>query len=96
MQHLSHLEQEAAAYRQQPSVQSAPGSVTHESCYHYQASRDNCIGQEAPMFSSSAPAHTISLLPAVRTSIPLPLQKQVRTEIRNRFMLYLDTDVPRR
>ena len=96
LQHLSHLEQEAADYRQQASVQSVPESVTQELCYHHQDLHDNHLGQEVLMFSSSAPADTMSLLPPVRTSIPSTLQKQVRRKILNRLMSCLNIDAPQR
>ncbi len=77
MQHLSRLEQEAADYRQHPSVQSAPEAVTQKPRYQHQDSHGQHLGQEATMFSSSAPAHLTSHLPPVRTSIPFLLQQQV-------------------
>ena len=80
MQHLSRLEQEAADYRQHPSIQSAPETVTQKLRYQYQDLSDKHLGQEALTFSSSAPAHLMSHLPPVRTSIPLLLQQQVRRD----------------
>ena len=81
MQHLSPLEQEAADCRQHHSLESSPKSTRHELCYQYQNSPDKHLGQEAVVFSSSAPAHMVTQLPPIRTSIPSLQPKQVRRKL---------------
>ena len=78
MQQLSRLEQETADSRQHHSLQPAPRSVTHKLRYQCQDTPDKHLGQEAVMISSSAPAHMMTQLPPIRTSIPSLSPKQVR------------------
>ena len=81
MQCLSHLGQKTTKYRQHPSVQSAPESATYtvggNSYLSSGLAEERHTGREALFYSSSAPAHMMSHLAPVRTSIPLPVQKQV-------------------
>ena len=82
MQHLSRLEHKAVKCRQHPSVRSAPESATHMlGINNYQSSDlpEIHLDQEEHILSSSAPAHMMSHLPPVRTSIPSAMKKQVRT-----------------
>lgn len=77
MEQLNGLQQEGQS-RLRASLQSAPLSTpAHTLPYQSPDHPDRHIGQDAMSFCSSAPAHMMSHLPAIRTSIPVPVPKQV-------------------
>ena len=74
---LNGLQQEGQS-RQRLSLQSTPDSTpAHTLPYQSPDHPDRHVGQEAMSFCSSAPAQMMSHLPAIRTSIPVPVLKQV-------------------
>ena len=75
-----------AQYRLQPSVQSAPQNYAHRKHRQHTDQLECSLAHEAVQSSSDAPTDTMSHLPAVRTSAPVPALKQVL------YMLDLDVN----
>ena len=76
IEQLGCLRQEAQ-YRLQPSVQSAPQNYAHRKHCQRTDQLERSLAHEAVQSSSDAPTDTISHLPAIRTSAPVPALKQV-------------------
>ena len=74
--HLGLLHQEAQ-YRLQPIVQSVPEHCTHRKHPQHSDQLECSLAHEPVHFSSNTPADMTSRQPAIRTSAPLPVHKQV-------------------
>ncbi len=77
IEQLGYLHQEVQ-YKPQPSVQSAPKSSNHWLRFREPERPESILGQEAMHLSSSAAPHLAFPLPALRTSMPVSVPKQVR------------------
>ena len=76
MDQLGHLHQEAQ-YRLQPSVQSLSENCAHRKHLQHSDQLECSLAHEAVQSCSDAPADIMSHLPAIRTSAPEPVLKQV-------------------